>query len=670
MTMLIAMEQDPDAPPNFWFQPTLTTNRRRTPLVDPVVLIIILPIIALLFLFFFLPPVLYHTSHILKPSSVKSTWDSLNIFLVLFAILCGVLARRNDEVSSSGDVADQANGSVAESSNTAAAEPSGQWVSFSDRKVATGGLRRNSSSYPDFRQESLWENAENRSRFFDDFDVDIYSSPVSRYYSNLSRRMGRESENLYRSTPVSGDIHQRSRRSEADRVGFSEVKEIVVDTFEATPNVSDFREHVPVTPPPPPPPPPPSALSARHSFRSVGRNVKVEIPTKTESDELDKVRSYHPPPPPPPPPPPLPPPPPQTEVWLQRSHHKHKKLERKVSDATKEIATAISSLYNQRKKKNKRKSRNTSSSSDSSPPSVHFIQSPETQEPQQTVPPSPPPPPPPPPPFTFQNLFKKGGKHKKIHSVPATVPPGVPPPPPPPPPSSIFNNLFKSGNKSKRFHSPSTAPQPPQLPPPPSSIMNNLFKNGTKSKRFNPSKPASSPPPPPPPPPPMTPPRYIAPVKSKKVSKRNSQPQPPSPPSPPKLEPRNHRSTSNGKPPLPKPTTYYERDDFLPSGSQSPLIPMPPPPPPFRMPALKFELRGDFVRIRSTHSSVCSSPDRDDVDLSSTTEGGGDSSGPTSGPGPLFFPSPDVNTKADRFISRLKDEWRMEKINSVKDKMG
>lgn len=101
---------------------------------------------------------------------------------------------------------------------------------------------------------------------------------------------------------------------------------------------------------------------------------------------------------------------------------------------------------------------------------------------------------------------------------------------------------------------------------------------------------------------------------------------------------------------------------------------MPPPPPPFRMPAMKFELRGDFVRLRSTHSSVCSSPDRDDVDLSSTTigtgAGGGDLVGPTSGPGPLFFPSPDVNAKADTFISRLKDEWRMEKINSFKDKTG
>lgn len=87
---------------------------------------------------------------------------------------------------------------------------------------------------------------------------------------------------------------------------------------------------------------------------------------------------------------------------------------------------------------------------------------------------------------------------------------------------------------------------------------------------------------------------------------------------------------------------------------------------------MKFELRGDFVSIRSTNSSVCSSPDREDVDFSSTVIDGGDSIGlgSGSGSGPIFFPSPDVNAKADSFISRLKDEWRMEKINSVKEKMG
>lgn len=34
----------------------------------------------------------------------------------------------------------------------------------------------------------------------------------------------------------------------------------------------------------------------------------------------------------------------------------------------------------------------------------------------------------------------------------------------------------------------------------------------------------------------------------------------------------------------------------------------------------------------------------------------------------LFCPSPDVNTKADNFIARLRDEWRLEKMNSIKAK--
>ncbi|KAI3787471.1 hypothetical protein L1987_41964 [Smallanthus sonchifolius] len=134
--------------------------------------------------------------------------------------------------------------------------------------------------------------------------------------------------------------------------------------------------------------------------------------------------------------------------------------------------------------------------------------------------------------------------------------------------------------------------------------MNSLFKNGTKSNRFNYINAASSPP--------MT---------------------------PPKVEPQICRCTSKGKPPLPKKTSsYYEKDDFLTSGSQSPLIPMPPSPPPFKMSAMKFEVRGDYVKIRSTHSSVCSSPDHDAVDLSSKIMDCGDSSvGPVSGL--VSFPS-------------------------------
>ncbi|XP_076923712.1 uncharacterized protein LOC143585927 [Bidens hawaiensis] len=553
------MDQDPDSPPTFWFQPPPATNRRRTPPVDPVVLIILIPILALILLFFILPPFLAHTSHILKPGSVKSTWDSLNIFLVLFAILCGVLARQNDETAQS-------------SSKSSSSQ-------FSDQKGFSTGLRRNSSSYPNLRHESVWENAENhRNRYFDDFNVDLYSSPAPRYYDN--RRPG--------------DLQRRSRPREADQVEIFDEKEIVVDTV--------------ATPPPPPPPPPPTA-----SFRSVGKNVKVDVQLKAEeirrplhSEALDQSRSYPSPPPPPPP---------QSaasEVRMRRSRNKHKKLERKVSDATKEIASAISSLYNHRKRKNKRKLSN--------------------------------------------NI--------NINNNSGTVPP---PPPPPPPPSSIFNNIFKVG-KSKRFNSPTTPPPPPPPPQPPSSIIKTEAINATKSKRFNKISTTFSKVPPPPPPPPMTPPRHTVSVKSKRISKK-SQPQP---------EPQNHHSTSKRKPPLPtKTSSYYDRDEFLPSGSQSPLIPMPPPPPPFKMSAMKFELRGDFVRIRSSHSSVCSSPDRDDIEFSSTVTNSGNSAFHSAGPSsvsgtrPSFFPSPDVNAKAESFITRLKDEWRMDqKKNYGKEKMG
>ncbi|GJW92987.1 hypothetical protein Tco_0172659 [Tanacetum coccineum] len=235
---------------------------------------------------------LLHTSHILKSGSVKSTWDSLNIFLVIFAILCGVLACKNEGVNESTNfVGDSSSG------NSTSVDSSGQVFGYSDTKVVSGGLRRSSSCYPDLRNGSVWENnRENRHRFYDNFDV-YNSSPMTRYYGR-----------------------SRSRRDELDPVEFSDVKEIVVDTV------------APVTvtaaaPPPPPPPPPQRESSKKHSFRSVGRN------------EFEKVRTEPPSQPPPPPPAVA-----ETTVNVRRTRHKHKKLERKVSDATKEIATAISNI--------------------------------------------------------------------------------------------------------------------------------------------------------------------------------------------------------------------------------------------------------------------------------------------------------------------------------------
>ncbi|KAI3443596.1 hypothetical protein Pfo_000261 [Paulownia fortunei] len=186
-------------------------------------------------------------------------------------------------------------------------------------------------------------------------------------------------------------------------------------------------------------------------------------------------------------------------------------------------------------------------------------------------------------------------------------------------------NIFKS----KRFQQSSTAPPPPPPPPPPSSILNSLFKNGSKIRRF---KNVTTSPPPAPPPPPAEPPR--------------------------------RRQLNTGKPPKPtKPSAQYHENVII--APPSPLIPLPPPPPPppFRMPKVKFVAQGDFVRIRSAHSSRCSSPELEDVDVMSVKSDGGDSVGPS-----ITCPSPDVNAKADTFIARLRDEWRLEKMNAMKEK--
>ncbi|OMO66162.1 hypothetical protein COLO4_30709 [Corchorus olitorius] len=141
------------------------------------------------------------------------------------------------------------------------------------------------------------------------------------------------------------------------------------------------------------------------------------------------------------------------------------------------------------------------------------------------------------------------------------------------------------------------------------------------------------------------------------------------PPPPPALEARASKRESQKppvtthKPPLPvKIRNIKGAEESVESGNESPLnpIPPPPPPPPFKMPPLKFEVHGDYVRLKSIRSG---SPDFDDP-LSgegSPSDGNGNSTG-----GPLFCPSPDVDTKADNFIARFRAGLKLEKLNSVK----
>ncbi|XP_039071729.1 formin-like protein 7 [Hibiscus syriacus] len=252
--------------------------------------------------------------------------------------------------------------------------------------------------------------------------------------------------------------------------------------------------------------------------------------------------------------------------------------------------------------------------------------------------------------MVFASLRKRKRKHKSkdhehqqdlpLHSSTEPPPyystsirptsPAPPPPPPPPPPPSFFQkyNLFRKGSKSKKIHS---VPTPP--PPPPTAAFSF----------------------------------------SKRSSKQNSQiPPPPTPPT----EPSSKRTTANnGKSPLPtKANTISYYDENVNSGGQSPLIPVPPPPPPFKMADLKFVIRGDFVKIRSSPSSRCSSPDLEEIDVSSskdetetTSMTEGDDVVGVAGV-PVCCPSPDVNAKAETFIARLRGGWKLEKINSIKEK--
>ncbi|XP_027338357.1 formin-like protein 20 [Abrus precatorius] len=525
------------------------------PFISPPLLIILFPIVILTILFLAVPPLLSAATRLLRPASVKNSWDSLNILLVVFAILCGVFARRNDdEPSPNNNDHDHA---VPDRNAAFRKVPleEGQWFGFpEERKVydappsrfqspATGvtRLRRNSSSYPDLRQ---WETSDDRYkfRFYDDFEIDKqFRSPSRDHFSAVEHR-------------------KRWPESPQQQVAEVHVKEIPVDTYEIRPSPPPLKSPTPPPPPPPPPPLPPPSESARHNSRPTNRKVERtrEITSELDDREFSRIRS-------PPPAPPTPPP-----SAKARSEHKHGKSERRKSSVKREIAMVWESvLSNQRKKKKKQRTKNNHNHN------YHYDNVDELTN-NTTVPPStpPPPPPPPPPPSVFHSLFRKGpGKNKKIHSVSA------PPPPPPPPPSKRRS----------------------QIPPPP---------------------------------------------------------EPP-------------RRRNPGRPPLPNKTVNFN-DETINAGNQSPLIPVPPPPPPFKISAMKFVVRGDFVKIRSNQSSRCNSPEREDIDVSETTvtdavtnsvtEHNGDVSGS------VFCPSPDVNVKAATFIARLRGEWRLEKLNSLKKK--
>ncbi|KAF3450567.1 hypothetical protein FNV43_RR06656 [Rhamnella rubrinervis] len=463
------MEEEENMLPPFWLQTNDTLqrveNRRRRPFLrrssslffNSGALILFLLVIALVFILIVIPSILSFTSHVFRPQSVKKSWDSLNLVLVLFAIVCGFLSRNSSE--NTGPYEDHqnvSNGSVLEARKSNPSTPRQWYDQYSDR--TSYNRLRSSSSYPDLRQESSWVSRDDRWRSYDDTHVTSYR-PVSSSLDLLHHRQAWQQE------PEPG----------LDRDAF------VVRTEESSPLPAPPSESSPPEPPPPSSPPrsttPPEGVKRKAKRTHQALEVQNERTTESsERSDYEAVENYHPTPSttPPPSPPSLPPPPLSA---YQEIEQKSGKSEKKRMVVSKEFL--LTSLRRKKKKQRQKSVENfeailsnfsSSSSLPSQPPPSH----------------APPPPPPPPPPSVFHNLFSsKKGKTKKVqYPISQPQPPNPPPPPPPPrrPTSTVINSSKTKASRSITAHqlpSPATddnvnrgnesplIPIPPPPPPPP-----------------------------------------------------------------------------------------------------------------------------------------------------------------------------------------------------------
>lgn len=370
------VEDSPSTP--FWLQSSTNHRRNRRHVLSSFflssgLLIFLLCLTAVVFIFFVIPSIVSLTSQIFTPTNVvKKSWDSVNVVLVLVALVFGFLSRNrpHDYDENHRSVSSEVTrNEIRKSSNPST--PRQQWYEYSDRTVYGGssavnggGLRRNSSSYPDLRDVSPWVNADDRWRFSDDIQVEAHRySDSDRLRRRLSwKRVDEEEE---------------------------EEQEAVLATL--------AKEDSNAPPPPssqPPPPPSPPALQPTALQRKPKRTYEsIEHKEQVKGSEPTKTLT----------PPPVTPQPPPSSI---DSEKKSSKSDRKRSgaNATKDLFTSI---YNQRNKKKKRRQKS--------------VENFETLI--QPQPPSPPPPPPPPPPSVFHNLLSsKKGNSKKIITIP---PPGT-----------------------------------------------------------------------------------------------------------------------------------------------------------------------------------------------------------------------------------------------------
>ncbi|KAJ7963219.1 putative Hydroxyproline-rich glycoprotein family protein [Quillaja saponaria] len=246
-------------------------------------------------------------------------------------------------------------------------------------------------------------------------------------------------------------------------------------------------------------------------------------------------------------------------------------------------------------------------------------------------------PPPPPLQAVFQQIEEKSGGNERKRGI-AT--------------KDIFTSLGKNKKRQKIIENleaiqkspvPPLTRSPPSRPPPPPSMFHNLpNRKKPKQKKIHPPKPQSVPV-----------------ISTGMTSKTNSNVRPFTAQKPPRQPIKEKLNSENASP-----------ESRMPPSSP-PLLS--PPLPQFNIPAWKFRVEGDFIRVNSYNSSRSGSPDLKDGEGSSSSSKMGQSDGREGSSGsttPLFCSSPDIDTKANNFIEKVNARLRLEKINSRRAKLN
>ncbi|KAI4355483.1 hypothetical protein L6164_004252 [Bauhinia variegata] len=391
-------------------------------------LLVFLLVTAAVFIFIIVPTLVSFTSHIFKPHLVKKSWDSLNLVLVLFAIICGFLSRNSNE--SPRSYQDENFSNAPRDYVKSNPETPRRWYESPDRTSNRSFNRlRSINSYPDLRPESSWVTGDERWRFYDD--------------TNVSGHRGLD---LYEHR----QLHHGQLRSEADEEPMA-IKNTAVDTFVARseevpsspPKQTPFPAQLPTSPLPTQPT---EAVrrKTKRTYQVTGQALKIEKQENNDSEvEIFRPAPSKTPPPPPTqhtkavrrtkrthqaigqaekseqqenndlevenfrrphskPPPPLPP----VFLLVQESSGENEKMR---GSATKDFLTTL------RRRKKKQRQKSVESLETILNSEVTHLSS----EPSSSTPP-----PPPPPPSVFHNLFSsKKGKQKKSHPAPPSAPP-------------------------------------------------------------------------------------------------------------------------------------------------------------------------------------------------------------------------------------------------------